>query len=160
VRSLVRPCPTHHIAVAGLGAATVVVLLLAGCGTDTKTAASTTTSTTAAPTPSDVLAACSPAVGSDFVAIEKHHLTNGGQHLGQGFISTDTPQGHYLSANLYNVDNVLLATALMWRIGPDGTAMTATPETNAWDSLPDVPASEDVPHPELVACVKAALAVG
>jgi hypothetical protein len=99
-------------------------------------------------------------VGSDFVAIEKHHLTNGGQHLGQGFVSPDAPDGHYLSANVYSVDNALLATAMMWRIGPDGTAMSATPETSGWDSLPDVPAAEVVPHPELVTCVKAALAAG
>jgi hypothetical protein len=133
--------------------------LLAACGKDSPTAASTTTSTLA-PTPSEVLASCSPAEGSDFVAIEKHHLTHGGQHLGQGFVSAIGPDGHYISANLYDVNNGLLATALMWRIGLDGTAMSASPETSDWDSLPDVPAAEVVPHPELVTCVKAAVAAG
>jgi hypothetical protein len=145
---------------AGLAALALALGLLAACGKDSPATATSTTTTTVAPTPSEVLASCSPAEGSEFVAIEKHHLTNGAQHLGQGFVSPAGPGGVYLSANVYDVNNQLLATALTWRIGPDGTAMSATPETDAWDSLPDVPAAENVPHPELVACAKAALAAG
>ena len=152
----------HHVRAAALGLAAAVLAggLVAGCSKDEKAAAPTTTSTTAAPTPAEILATCSPTVGSDFVAIEHgRDLINGGQHLGQGFVSPEGPDGHYLSANVYSIDNVLVATALMWRIGPDGmTAESATAETSRWDKLPDVPADQVVAHPELVACVKAALA--
>lgn len=157
-----RRRPTAAALVAALvagGALLVGSLVLGACGDDAGTAAPTTTSTTQAPTPSEVLASCSPAVGSDFVAVERH-LAHGGQHLGQGFISADGPDGHYLSADVYDVDNRLLATALVWRISPDGaTAETSTPETDQWDQLPDVPAAENQPHPELQACTRAALAL-
>jgi hypothetical protein len=157
------PCRSPHPLRAvglGLAAALLAVAVGAGCSKDAKVAAPTTTSTTAAPTPKEILATCSPAAGSDFVAIEHgRDLINGGQHLGQGFVSPEGPDGHYLSANVYSIDNVLVATALMWRISPDGmTAESATPETSHWDKLPDVPADQVVAHPELVACVKAALA--
>ncbi len=147
-------------ALGALGAAASATVLVASCSAGTKAAAPTTTATTAAPTPSEVLASCSPAVGSDFVDIERAHLVHGAHHLGQGFVSAETPQGHYLAANLYDIDDVQLATGLVWRINPDGTAMSAIPADDQWDALPDVPAAQNVPHPELIACAKAALAAG
>jgi hypothetical protein len=139
----------------------VAVLALAACAKDEATPATTSTSTTTTTTldPAAVLATCTPADGSDFVAVEKHHLTNGGQHLGQGFVAVG-PDGRYLAANVYSVDNVLLASGLMWRVGADGSAMTVSPEANAFDNLPDVPADQVVAHPELLTCVAAAVAAG
>jgi hypothetical protein len=144
-----------------VAAGTIIVALLAACSSHDGEAKATTTSSTSttAPDPAAVLATCTPAVGSDFVSVEKHHLINGAQHLGQGFVA-DGPDGRYLAANVYSVDNVLLASGLSWRILPDGTAQSAAPESNAYDNLPDVPPAELTPHPELAACVAAATALG
>jgi hypothetical protein len=128
----------------------LTLVAAAACGSDdasTADAVTTTipeaTTTTAAP--------CVPAVGSDFVAVEKHHLTHGAHHLGQGY-ALDTPQGRYLIANLYTIDNTLLASGLIWRIDAAGAASTVSPEANAYDNLPDVPADQAAVPPGLTGC--------
>jgi hypothetical protein len=141
-----------------VGAAALLFAGVAGCSSG-KAAAPTTTTTTLAPTPSQVLSGCTPAPGADFVAIERH-LVHAAQHLGQGFVSPDGPDGHYLAADVYNVDNTLLATGLQWRIAADGSATAVDATTAAWAQLPVLPAGQAAAHPELIACVRAALATG
>ena len=137
----------------------VPIVFLAACGDDDGTASDdtiqpTTTSTLA---PADVLASCVPAPSEDFVAIERH-LANGAQHLGEGF-AADQPDGHYVIADVYSVDDQRLATGLVWRLDAIGGAATsATPETSQYDGLPDAP---DAAVPQsLRDCLAAALAEG
>jgi hypothetical protein len=150
-----RRSPTHPLLALVVGA---LLLATTACGKDDGgSAAATTTSTTAAPSPSEVLAGCTPAVGADFVAVERH-LTHGGRQLREGFVSPSAADGHYLAADVYDVNGQRLATGLLWRIAPDGRAMVANAATSAWSALPAVPAGQAVDHPELLACVTAALA--
>ena len=139
--------------------AIVPLVALAACGDDDtgsapeETAPSTTTTLGA----DDVLAECTPAQSEDFVAIERH-LANGAQHLGEGF-SSDQPDGHYVIANVYSVDDQLLAAGLVWRLeGVGGAASSATLETSAYDRLPDAP-DASVPQ-ALRDCLAAALTAG
>ena len=138
----------------------MVVGLLVGCGDDDTAAPPTTDPvTTTSLTPEEVLALCTPAPSEDFVAVERH-LTNGAQHLGEGFVA-DQPDGHYLIANVYAVDDQLLAQGLVWRLeGVGGAASSATPETSAYDELPDVPAGQAAAPQELRHCLDAAVAAG
>jgi hypothetical protein len=117
----------------------------------------TTSSTATTLDPDEVLEACTPAPSEDFVAIERH-LTNGGHHLGQGFVA-DQPDGHYLIANLYSIDDQLLVPGALWRLeGVGGAASSVTPETSAHDELPD--ATGAVAPEALQACLAAAVAAG
>jgi len=146
--------------VLALGLAALLLLAPSACGKDDKgaSASSSSTSSTVASTPAEVLSGCTPAVGADFVAVERH-LTHGAHQLREGFVSPDAADGHYLAADVYSGSDELLASDLLWRIAPDGSAMVANAATAAWSSLPAVPTAEVVAHPELSACVKAALAV-
>ena len=151
-------CPSRARLAVGLGTAALLLVATTACSKDDKASGGTsTTSSTAAPSPSEVLASCTPAVGADFVAVERH-LTHGGHQLREGFVSADAADGHYLAADVYDLNDQLLATGLLWRIAPDGSAMSADAATSAWSALPSVPATQDVDHPELLACVHAALA--
>jgi hypothetical protein len=154
-----RP-PVLRRPLAALGAAALLVLATAACGKDDggSAAASSSSTTPTTQAPAVVLAGCTPAPGADFVAVERH-LTHGGHQLREGFVSSDTPAGHYLAADVYSSTDQLLASDLRWRIAPDGSAMAANAATTAWSSLPVVPAAQVVDHPELTACVKAALAL-
>jgi hypothetical protein len=146
--------------VLAVGLAMLLLVTTAACGKDDagSSASTSSTPTTTAKTPAEVLSGCTPAVGADFVAVERH-LTHGGHQLREGFVSPDTVDGHYLAADVYSGADQLLASDLLWRIAPDGSAMAANAATTAWSSLPAVPAADVVPHPELAACVTAALAV-
>jgi hypothetical protein len=134
------------------------LLLAAACGDDDAasedTAAASTTTTL---DPAEVLTECVPAPSEDFVAIERH-LTNGAQHLGEGF-TADRPDGHYVIANVYAVDDRLMGSGLVWRLdGLGGAATSATPETSLYDDLPDAP--DAAPPAELRDCLAAAMALG
>ena len=139
--------------------ATASLVALAACGDDDADSApeEALPSTTTTSGPADVLAGCTPARSEDFVAIERH-LANGAQHLGEGF-SYDQPDGHYVIANVYSVDDQLLAAGLVWRLdGIGGAASSATPETSAYDRLPDAP--DAVVPQALRDCLTAAVAAG
>ena len=139
--------------------AALLLVTTAACSKDDNGSAATSSSTsiTVEKTPAEVLAACTPAVGADFVAVERH-LLKGAHQLREGFVSPDAADGHYLAADVYSDADQLLASDLRWRIAPDGSAMAANAATAKWSSLPVVPAAQAADHPELTACVKAALA--
>jgi hypothetical protein len=142
-------------------AALVAILLLAACGDDSNrpSFAEDTIQPTmpTTPDPAEVLESCVPAPSEDFVAIERH-LTNGAQHLGDGF-AEDRPDGHYVIADVYAVDDQLLASGLVWRLDALGGApRSATPETSEYDDLPDAPDAA-VPN-ALRDCLAAAKAAG
>jgi hypothetical protein len=132
-----------------------LVLAAAACGSDDTDAGTAAATTTVPEATTPTAAPCTAAVGSDFVAVEKHHLTHGAHHLGQGF-ALDTPQGRYLIANLYTIDDTLLASGLVWRIDAAGAASTVSPEANGYDNLPDVPADQAAIPPGLAGCQGAA----
>jgi hypothetical protein len=128
-----------------------VLVLAAACGGDDGRAAEPEPTTTVPETTTTSAVPCTAAVGSDFVAIEKRHLTNGAHHLGDGY-ALDTPQGRYIVADLYTIDDTLLGTGLVWRLDANGAASTVSPEANAYDTLPDVPAAEATIPAGLLAC--------
>jgi hypothetical protein len=134
-------------------AASLLLALLtatAACGSDDAGDSSVEAPTTVPDATTTTAAPCTAALGSDFVAVEKH-LTHGGHHLGQGY-ALDTPQGRYLIANVHATDDTLLASGLVWRIDANGVALSVTPETNGFDSLADVPAAEATPPAGLLGC--------